>query len=186
MAFPFGFFFFFFLALYCLHQHLYYLEAVPLPSATIHIHTFLLYTCFVFTKLCEDNHMLVAPSVCKWLPTPDSTGHSDKRSNKQSYAPSLHASSKLEINMIPLLSTHRSLCYALLALSASIQIATVSQSFVLARGQTKLPHQGLLDQFKCQKFSQYSLKICLILVDTGGCCIRTWKIKYGLAIRMDQ
>lgn len=80
-------------------------------------HAFLLYTHFVFfTKLCEDNHMLVAPSVWKWLPTPDGTGHSDKSSHKQSYALSSHASSQLEINMIPLLSTHRSLCYALAGL----------------------------------------------------------------------
>lgn len=102
----------------------------PLPFRTQRVLTFLhVLFCFSLSwkHSSKDNHMLVASSVCKWLPTPNGTGHSDKSSYKQSYALSLHAPSMLEINMIPLLSIHRFLCYALQVLSISIWIAAFSQ-----------------------------------------------------------
>lgn len=72
-----------------------------------------------------DNHMLVASSVCKWYPTQMVLVILIKAPiNSHMLCHYMHPA-KLEINMIPLLSTHRSLCYALLALSTSIQIAAV-------------------------------------------------------------
>lgn len=134
---------------YCICQHHCYFE--PVRTTTTHPHWIhFLFVCFkktttknythYLTKLeagqwSEDNHMLTASSVCKWLSTLDGNGHSDKSSHKQSYAPSWHPPDKLEINMIPLLSTQISMPCP----SGLVQQHpnSYSQSFGLEAGQSQ-------------------------------------------------